>query len=93
MKKYALLFGSIIGLTLLAGCGAETGRVKMDFGTSYKLAKYNQILNPEAEKNLAPVEGFQGQAAAATVEKYQKGFESGQAVAPTYIFSVGGGIK
>ena len=31
------------------GCCGPT-RVDLDFGTSYNLAKFNQIYNPEAEK-------------------------------------------
>ena len=49
---------------LLISCAAPT-RLETDYGTSYKLQKYNQIANPDAEKNLKPVEGLDGQAAAA----------------------------
>ena len=64
----------------------------MDYGTSYKLSKFNQILNPEAEKNLQPVTGFDGGAAQATVGKYRKGFEE-KVPAPTYVFSLSTGSK
>ncbi len=61
-------------LGMLAGC-AGTGRVEMDYGNSFQAAKTNQILNPQAGKNLEPVTGFDGKAAQATVENYQKSFE------------------
>jgi len=64
----------------------------MDYGVSYKLSKYNQILNPDAEKNLKPVEGLDGKAANAVVEKYNKDFEK-PAPAPTFTFSVGSGTS
>ena len=34
-----------------------------NWGRSYESARYNQILNPEADKNLEPVEGISGPAA------------------------------
>jgi hypothetical protein len=87
-KRYFLLIG-VVGIFLIsAGC-AGPSRVEMDYGTSFKLAKFNQTLNPEAEKNPEPVTGFDGGAAHATMERYQKGFEK-PTPPPTYIFSVGG---
>jgi hypothetical protein len=50
-------------------------RLEKDFGTSFKLHKVNQIADPDAEKNLEPVTGFDGKAAQATLEKYREGFE------------------
>jgi hypothetical protein len=64
----------------------------MDYGASYKLSKYHQILNPDAEKNLKPIEGLNGKAANAVVEKYIKDFEK-PAPAPTFTFSVGSGTS
>lgn len=72
---------------LLISCAAPT-RVETDYGTSYKLQKYNQIANPDAEKNLKPVEGLDSQAAAAAMTKRQKEFEK-QEKAPSYIFNLG----
>ncbi len=59
---------------LLISCAAPS-RLEMDYGTSYKLQKFNQTANPEAEKNLKPVEGLDGQAAAAAMTKHHKEFE------------------
>jgi len=72
---------------LLISCAAPT-RLETDYGTSYKLQKYNQIADPAAEKNLKPVEGLDGQAAAAAMTKRQKEFEK-QEKAPSYIFNLG----
>lgn len=63
-------------------------RLEMDYGTSFNLMKFNQIANPEAEKNLEPVTGFDGQAAKATLDKYRKDFEK-PAEAPAYTLSIG----
>jgi len=88
MKKMILVAGLTIIALALAGC-AGPGRVERDYGTSHRLQVYNQGLNPDAEKNLAPVEGMDGRAAGAAVEKYEKGFAKPQPP-PTYNISVGG---
>ena len=75
MRKTIVLIGIIAALSLTMGCAWQESRVAMDYGTSFQLQKYNQTLNPQAEKNQAPVTGMSGQAATATAEKYQKGFE------------------
>jgi hypothetical protein len=71
-------------------CGPS--RVELDFGTSYNLAKFNQIYNPEAEKNLDPVVGLDGRTVGITLEKYNKSFEKA-AEKPVYNINVGGGIN
>ncbi|MCX5916034.1 MAG: hypothetical protein NTX30_05015 [Deltaproteobacteria bacterium] len=43
---------------------------------------------PEASKNLEPVTGFDGGAAKATMDRYQKEFEKPPAP-PSYMISVG----
>ena len=70
------------------GCCGPT-RVDLDFGTSYKLAKYGQILNPDAEKNLEPVTGLDGLTTGVIVDKYRKGFEK-EAPRPVYNINIGG---
>ena len=73
MTKMMILFGLIMIPIGLLGCSTLPTRLEIDFGTSFKLAKFNQILNPEAEKNLDPVTGFDGGAAQGVIEKYHKG--------------------
>lgn len=90
-----LLFGCCL-ITL--GCAASRpcepiwsqtpSRLEMDYGTSFKLSKFNQIASPESEKNLEPVTGLDGQAAKAVVEKYRKDVEK-PAAQPTVTLSVG----
>ena len=59
----------------LAGC-AGPSRLDMDYGTSFKLQKFNQIADLEAGEKVAPPEGMDGKAAEATMGKYQKSFET-----------------
>ncbi len=80
-------YAAIVICFFLSAC-AGPSRLAMDYGTSCQLSKFNQIANPEAEKNLAPVTGMDGRAAQITMEKYWKSFE---AVPPitTYTISLG----
>jgi hypothetical protein len=48
-------------------------QVDKNWGRSFEAAKYNQTLNPDAEKNLKPVEGLQGPSAEKIMEGYTKG--------------------
>jgi len=74
MIKRCLMFsGWIAFLFLLMSCAAS--RLETDFGTSTRLLKINQIENPEAEKNIEPVYGLDGEAAQANTERYRKDFE------------------
>ena len=67
-------------LTLSAGCSSsgpvhEETLLEKNWGRSVETAKYNQILNPEAGKNLTPVEGLSGKAADNSVQKYEDSFK------------------
>jgi len=75
--KRSFVFIGLVALAFIFGSCARNGssRVEEDFGTSFRLAKANQQLNPEAAKNIEPVTGFDGKAAQATLDKYRKDFE------------------
>jgi hypothetical protein len=83
-----VLIGLAVISLIIVGC-AGPSRVEMDYGTSFKLAKFNQTLNPEAEKNLEPVTGFDGRAAEATIERYHKGFQE-KSQPPVYSINISG---
>jgi hypothetical protein len=78
----------IVAMIFIAGCASQS-RLAMDYGTSYELQKFNQILNAEAEKNLEPVVGINGEAARASIDKYKKGFEKQKTAATVYNFNLG----
>lgn len=68
----------IVALVMLPSCGGKPlvqkdTMLDKNWGRSYESAKYNQMLNPEAGKNLEPVVCTDGQTAERTVEKYRKG--------------------
>ena len=64
-------------------------RLEMDYGTSFKLAKFSQIFNPEAENNLEPVTGLAADASQKNMDRYFKGFET-PPQKPTYNITIGG---
>ncbi|WP_419661472.1 hypothetical protein [Desulfosarcina variabilis] len=74
----AIFIASVVGLY---GCsGTATGRqtrLNQNWGRSFESALYNQTLNPEAGKNLEPVEGIDGSAAEGIVSDHLKGPSSG----------------
>jgi hypothetical protein len=86
-RRFLFIIGFSTVVLMLVGC-AGPSRLEMDYGTSSKLMKINQVWNPEAEKNIEPVSGFDGEAAQATVEKYRKDFEKPAPAAP-YTLSIG----
>jgi hypothetical protein len=89
-KVIKLMIG-MIAVILLSGCASN--RLENDFGTSYKLALMNQELNPEAEKNLKPVEGIDEQAGQKILEKYHTGFDKQVQPMPVFSFGISGGAR
>ena len=85
--KTAILFCFCLAVIMAAGCAPT--RLETDYGTSFQLQKYNQALNPEAEKNLEPVEGIGGHPAQKAVEKYEKSFEKAPPKGDVFQFSIG----
>jgi hypothetical protein len=69
----------LVGIFLLSAC-AQPSRLERDYGKSVKQFRANQVLNPEAGKNLDPVTGLDGDVAQITIEKYQESFKSSQEV-------------
>ncbi len=68
-------------------CGPT--RTELAYGTSHNLVKFNQILNPEAGKNLEPVTGLDGNTSQIIMDKYQKSFERDRQ-RPVYNINIGG---
>ena len=69
-----IVIGLIAALSICSGC-AGTPVLDRFWGDSLEAAKSNQIMNPEAEENLEPVAGLDGQVAAELVlPSYRKLF-------------------
>jgi hypothetical protein len=80
LKRYFLIIGIFIGLLFISSCSgttpnSEDSMTNRNWGRSHGTAIYNQMLNPDAAKNLDPVSGLDGNAADNNVEKYQESFK------------------
>jgi len=78
LNRCLILTGLIVALVIFPSCGGKPLMQKdtlleRNWGRSYESAKYNQMLNPYAGKNLEPVVGSDGQTAERAIEKYRKG--------------------
>ena len=75
MRRATLcVLSTTLALFLISSC-AQPSRVDKNYGKSVKQALVNQILDPEAERNLEPVTGLDGKAGQASIGKYRKTFE------------------
>jgi hypothetical protein len=75
-KTFFVLINLLVIVMLLGGCTAIESRLEKDYGNSYRLAIKNQTLNPEAEKNLEPVDEIDGNTADTIVKSFQESFKS-----------------
>ena len=64
----------IVSFLSLSSCTHRESRVENFHGTSFELAKFNQIVNLEAENNTAAVETLDGKAADNMIDTYRKSF-------------------
>jgi hypothetical protein len=79
--KCFTLTAAIIALAISLGCAGKPAQreTMLDkyWGSSFESARYNQLLNPDAGKNLDPVVGMDGAAAGQTMDRYREGFKAG----------------
>ncbi|MBI5589803.1 MAG: hypothetical protein HY881_04920 [Deltaproteobacteria bacterium] len=83
MFRKSLRLAVVLSLMTIGfiACSEHGGLVQREtlldqnWGRSYESAMYNQILNPDAGNNQAPVEGLEGVATENTIEKYNNSFK------------------
>ena len=80
VNRNFLGIGIFAGLLLIFSCSGtiEPQRESLldrNWGRSYESAIYNQMVNPDAHKNLDPVIGLDGRAAEYNVGKYKDSFK------------------
>ena len=75
LKKPIALMGLVGIVIVFSGCSKAPSRLEANYGESVRQAKTSQILYPDADKNLEPCEGLDGQAAAIVMDEYRKGFK------------------
>ena len=106
MKACVAVIALILVTGLLSGCGCylrgraaydtdrparNTSQVKQEWGNSFHQVVANQVLNPDAGKNLDPVTGLSNTAADKTVNKYNKEFDKAPQV-PVYTLGLSSGL-
>lgn len=79
MKKFVGMTLTALGVTALLMTGCTPSRLELDYGTSQELVKMNQIINPQAGQNPAPVTGVDGGAAKHSHDEYRKSFSNPEA--------------
>lgn len=82
---------TVAGLSLMAllaaGCAENRYREEEGFGDAVRAAKARQIINPDASRSAKRPDGLDGKAAKATIDRYEKSFESPPA--PVNVFTIG----
>ena len=85
----------IITLCLLglfaAGCAENRYRQEAGFGDSVRAATARQIVDPDASRKAPKPDGMDGAAAKATMDRYQKSFETPPPPANVFTIGVGSG--
>ena len=88
---HCLPCATLLSLLLLAGCAATTTPVlDSHFGESVALLKAQQIMYPDAYRNMDPVSGMDGKAGASAYQRYQKSFAAPEPQPNVFTIGVGG---
>jgi hypothetical protein len=89
MITAALLAGTLF----FSACATNTRYVQLsdNWGRSYEIARFNQIMNPEAGVSAMPMEGIDGQAGDLIYKKYQDGFKVKTPPTPVFNLNLGPG--
>lgn len=85
LSRSATVTVLIITVVLFSGCSQTM--LEKNWGSSFESAKSSQTANPEAEENLNPVVGLDGQLAEKSMETYRKA--EGEQQSTTYDLNLG----
>jgi hypothetical protein len=82
LKKSIIIVGIIAAVSFISACSGTDTLSQRNWGKSYETAAYNQMLNPDADENLKPVDSLDSQAAKNTHKKYRDSFKTKAAKPP-----------
>ena len=74
LKRSLIIIGIIAAVSFISACSGTDTLSQRNWGKSYETAVYNQMLNPDADKTLKPVDSLDGQAAKNVHKKYRESF-------------------
>ena len=86
-----VLAAVMIAPLTLAGCISATPRLDAQSGIAVNIARTQQIANPNASRDNAPVEGIDGQAGDAAVDSYRESFVNPRPALSGSVVNVGSG--
>jgi len=75
IKNSLIIIGIIVAVLLVMACSGTETLSQRNWGKSYETAVYNQMINPDANKSLNPVDSLDGQASENNMQKYRDGFK------------------
>ena len=88
LKKGLIIIGITAGLLVASACSGPETLSQRNWARSYETAIYNQTLNPQADKNLKPLESLDGQAAENNMQRYRDSFKEKKEVQPVNLINV-----
>ena len=88
LKKSLIIIGIIVGIFVVSACSGPETLSQRNWGRSYETAISNQILNPQADKNLKPVDSLDGQAAANDMQRYRDSFKEKKEAQPVNLINL-----
>ncbi len=88
LKKSLIIVGIIAAVSMVSACSGTDTLSQRNWGKSYETAKYNQMLNPDADKTLKPVDSLDGQAAENDLQRYRDGFKAKEQNQTTFNFNL-----
>lgn len=80
-----------VAAMIVAGCAEYPSHVDDQFGMAVTRARAQQTIDPDAPSKRRDVPGIDGQAARASVERYEKSFETPPPPVNVFTIGVGGG--
>ncbi|KQZ44886.1 hypothetical protein [Duganella sp. Root1480D1] len=84
----SLLRAALLPL-VLAGCMSPTPNVDRNLGMAATDIRNAQIMNPGADRNMAPPLGLDGPASKAAYDQYVKSFKAPEKNANSFLIGVG----
>jgi hypothetical protein len=86
----AIVLAAVV-IGALAGCIPATPRLDAQSGIAVNIARTQQIANPNASRDNAPVEGIDGQAGDAAMDSYRESFVNPRPALSGSVVNVGSG--
>ena len=88
LKRSLIIVGIIAAISFISACSGTDTLSQRNWGKSYETAAYNQMLNPDADKTLNPVDSLDGQAAENDLQRYRDGFKAKEQKQTTFNFNL-----